>query len=116
VAEYVSALSVDQQQRLKDAVERLTSTASRTAFGHMPQLPGSSGEPRLTELECPLWFRRYLTKKITIKHGPFKKFEMDEAMTMVSAVRVAASKKVADWGHQFFSKPVQIQGVAPSTA
>jgi len=49
-------------------------------------------------------------KKITIKHGPFKKFEMDEPMTMVYAVQDPAQLKLVNVGDKVKFDAERING------
>ncbi len=49
-------------------------------------------------------------KKITIKHGPFKKFDMDEPMTMVYAVKDPAMLKTVKAGDKVKFDAERING------
>jgi Cu(I)/Ag(I) efflux system periplasmic protein CusF len=49
-------------------------------------------------------------KKITIKHGPLKKFEMDEAMTMVYVVQDPAQLKQVNVGDKVKFDAERING------
>ncbi len=49
-------------------------------------------------------------KKITLKHGPFKKFDMDEPMTMVYAVKDPAMLKSVKAGDKVKFDAERING------
>jgi Cu/Ag efflux protein CusF len=50
------------------------------------------------------------TKKITIKHGPFKKFDMDEPMTMVYLVQDPAMLRLVKAGDKIKFDAERING------